>query len=183
MSRRRSRRPPESYVSRDPQRRAAQLANLHAVPPASTGRPPSHGGYSAVLVANVDDEIRELRDALAETAPLRDADGGGLPAADIVAFERAARALRRYRAVDTWVSLHGALDERTGEVKPAARLADELGRSLDAILPQLGLTPAGRMKLGLDVARAQSFDPLSDWHRRRAAPDADVDADAQEEAS
>lgn len=163
-------------MSSDPQRREAQLANLRAVPPVSPGRPPSHGAYSEALIANVEDEVRELAEALGETAPLRDADGG-VPAADVVAFERAARALRRYRAVDTWVSLHGALDEKTGEVKPAARLADDLGRSLDAILDRLGLTPAGRTKLGLDVARAAAFDPLADWHRRRAEA---VDSDAQE---
>ena len=163
-------------MSSDPARRAAQLANLRAVPPASPGRPPSHGGYSEALVANVEREVLELRDALGETAPLRDAEGG-LPAADLVAFERAARALRRYRAVDQWVALHGALDERTGEVKPAARLADELGRSLDAILDRLGLTPAGRTRLGLDVARAQSFDLAKHWAEHDDAIDGEVVGD------
>lgn len=152
-------------LSADPEARAKQLANLRPgarTAPEGNSRARRHGGYSEALVANVEAEIIELRDALGETAPLRDADGR-VPAADLVAFERAARALRRYRAVDQWVALHGALDERTGDVKPAARLADDLGRSLDAILDRLGLTPAGRTRLGLDVARAQSFDLARLW--------------------
>lgn len=152
-------------LSRDPDARRRQIANLRPgarTAPAGNVRARRHGGYSEALVADVEREIVELRDALGETAPLRDAEGG-LPAADLVAFERAARALRRYRAVDEWVALHGALDEKTGDVKPAARLADELGRSLDGILDRLGLTPACRTRLGLDVARAQSFDLAQHW--------------------
>ena len=167
-------------LSGDPDARRRQIANLKPgarVAPTGNVRARRHGGYSEALVADVEREIVELRDALGATAPLRDSEGG-LPAADTVAFERAARALRRYRTVDQWVALHGALDEKTGDVKPAARLADELGRSLDGILDRLGLTPAGRTRLGLDVARAQSFDPLSDWARRR--DESTVDAEARD---
>ena len=86
-------------LSRDPNKRARQLANLGSRPPAPpTGnrRAVRHGGYSEALVADVSDEVRELMAALGDVAPVRDPDGG-LPAADVVAVERAARLLRRYR--------------------------------------------------------------------------------------
>jgi len=54
-----------------------------------------HGATSELLLRDVSAEVRELYDALAEAAPVRDPDGS-LPAADVIAVERAARALKRY---------------------------------------------------------------------------------------
>lgn len=90
-------------------RHANSLANLRGAPPAPRGHSRSlkHGGHSDLLIRDVEAEVRELMDALGEAAPVRDPDGG-LPAADVIAVEAAARALKRYRHLDDlfrgWVS-------------------------------------------------------------------------------
>lgn len=172
-------------LSRDPEARRRQLENLKPAPPAPAGnaRALVHGGHSERILRDVDGEVRELLDALAEAAPIRDADGS-LPAADTVAVERAARLLRRYRRLEAWLDLHGELEERTGNVKPAALLADQVGRSLDRVLEALGMTARSRMALGLDVARASQFDLAQHWAMQdaaaeRAAP-ADVDSTVED---
>lgn len=142
-------------LSNDDQARQRQLANL--VPGAGAAgngnlRPLKHGAYSEALLADVSAEVRELMDELGERAPVRGADGS-LPAADLIAVERAARLLRRYRQVEGWLDLHGAFVERTGAVKPAARFAAELGESLGRALEVLGMDPKSRARLGLDLAR------------------------------
>ena len=74
--------------------------------PATVGnsRALKHGYRSEGLVKAVEAEVRELMDALAESAPVRDPDGG-LPGADVVAIEAAARALKRWRHVSAWCDL------------------------------------------------------------------------------
>ncbi|MET0511010.1 MAG: hypothetical protein ABW135_04955 [Thermoleophilaceae bacterium] len=89
-----------------------------------------------MLLRDVEAEVRELHEALAEAAPVRGPDGG-LPAADVVAVERAARTLKRWRHVSVWCDLHGRLVERTGEVKPAARYELEAARELARALQPL----------------------------------------------
>lgn len=152
------------------------LANLIKPPPATIGntRAMTHGFRSAALVADVAAETLELMAALAEAAPVRDSDGG-LPAADTVAIETAARALKRYRAVCAWLDLHGRLDDK-GNVKEAARyeLAGEraLGRALDV----LGMNPQSRVRLGLNLARtAGAFDLARHWQQ------ADADGTAEDD--
>ncbi len=94
----------------------------------------------------------ELMDALGESVPVRDADGG-VPAADLAAVEYAARALKRYRHLATWCDLHGRIEEKTGNVKPAANYELQAERSLANALDALGMTPTSRAKLGLDLQR------------------------------
>lgn len=116
-----------------------------------------HGGHSEALLRDVGAEVRELMDALGETVPVRDVDGG-VPAADLVAVERAARCLKRYRHLATWLDLHGRIVESgkgKGQVKPAAELELKAERELAAALAALGMDPLSRAKLGLDLARTQ----------------------------
>jgi hypothetical protein len=144
-------------LSNDPAARQRQLQSLRpgaGAADAGNQRRLVHGGWSDALVRDVSAEVRELLDLLAEAAPVRDRDGG-LPAADLVAVERAARLLRRYRHLEDWLDLHGVLDEKTGEAKPAARLAQEVGESLGRALAALGMDPTSRAKLGLDLVRAE----------------------------
>lgn len=150
-------------LSSDPDRRRAQLANLRpgsGQAGAGNQRALAHGGYSEALVADVSDEVRELMDALGATAPVRDADGS-LPSADVAAVERVARLLRRWRKLEAWLDAHGAIVEKTGEVKPAAKYAAELGESLGRALDTMGMSPTSRARLGLDLAR--SFDLAAHW--------------------
>jgi hypothetical protein len=100
----------------------------------------------------VHSEITELMEALGETVPVRDPDGS-VPAADMAAVESAARALKRYRHLATWCDLHGRIDEKTGNAKPAATYELQAERSLANALDSLGMTPTSRAKLGLDLQR------------------------------
>lgn len=145
-------------LSTDPDKRARQLANLrreNLVPgqgaDAAHRALTTHGAYSERLVADVSAEVREIMEALADAAPVRAADGG-LPSHDVVAVELAARQLRRLRAVETYLDLHGVLDEK-GNVRPATDLGNQLAAGLLRMLADLGMTPASRAKLGVDLAR------------------------------
>jgi len=140
------------------------LANLKPPPPTPLGvtHALKHGFRSEVLVRDVEVEVRELMDALAESAPVREPDGS-LPAADTVAIETAARALKRYRSVSTWLDLHGRLDDK-GEVRSAARYELDGERALHRCLDSLGMSPMARSKLGLNLARtAGAFDLARHW--------------------
>ena len=141
-------------LSPDPEIRARQLANLRPAPPAPKGntRTLKHGARSAALIANVEDEVRAVLDALADAAPVRDADGA-LPTHDLIAVETAARALRRHRSVSGWCDENGRLDPETGEVRSAADYELRTERALTASLDALGMTPTARARLGLDLAR------------------------------
>jgi hypothetical protein len=143
-----------SPLSRDAAKRARQLANLRPAPPAPPAgnvRAVRHGAYSQALLRDVGDEVRELLDALADAAPVREPDGS-LPAADAIAVERAARALKRWRHLAGWLDLHGRLTD-SGDVKPAAELELRAERELAAALDALGMTPTSRARLGVDLAR------------------------------
>ena len=98
--------------------------------------------------------VREVRGALAASAPVRD-QAGDLPASDEATVELAARALCRVRRVEAWCDLHGYLDEKTGDVKPAVRYLEEATRTADRLLATLGMNPRERAKLGLDLAAAE----------------------------
>ena len=151
-------------LSNDPEKRERQLANLRAAPPAPIGnaRTVKHAALATAATMDVSAEVRAIFDALADAAPIRD-HSGGLPAADEAAVEIAALALKRWRSVNTWCELHGRFEEKTGAEKPAARYELDAERALHKALDVLGMNPTSRMKLGLDVARAQSLDLARAW--------------------
>jgi hypothetical protein len=163
--RRRGKRSSDSYTSTDPAKRAAQLANLRTVPPTGPGhgRPAVHGGYAAVATDRLDEKVREVFEALAVDAPLRDRDGL-LPAADTVAVRMLAEALCRLEDVSAHIRAYGALDQKTGAVRPVVELEGRLRREVADWLDSLGMTPRSRAKLGLDVVRAgAAFDLAQHW--------------------
>jgi hypothetical protein len=151
-------------LSDDPKARSRQLANLKRGESGTPKGQPStrltHGGRSVLLFRDVSEEVAELMEALGAAVPVRDADGS-VPAADMAAIEYAARALKRYRHLSAWCDAHGRLEEKTGNVKPAANYELQAERSLVAALEALGMTPASRAKLGLDLAR--SADLAMEW--------------------
>jgi hypothetical protein len=145
-------------------RNPRSLANLKRQGPAApigNAYRMTHGARSELLVANVEDEVRELMDALADAAPVRD-QAGGLPVHDVVAVEQAARALRRWRHISQWCDTFGRLTEQ-GEVKPASRYELEAERALHRALSVLGMNPDARVRLGLNLARAAEFDLAAYW--------------------
>jgi hypothetical protein len=157
-------------TSSDPVKRARSRANLRNAPAAPAGNqraasPYLHRAERLWASADVSGEVRELTEALAAAAPVREADGS-LPAADEAAVERAARALKRWRHLSAALDLHGRVTE-AGDVKPAAEYELRAERALAEALDALGMTPTSRARLGVDLAR--SFDLAKAW-----AQEADV---------
>lgn len=145
-------------LSDDPISRKAQLANLRpGRAPEGNLRALRHGLRSRQPPPVVlDPLVREIEEALGLDLPLQ-AEGGGPPPADRYAVELAAIALLRVRRVSAYLSLHGDVDEK-GRLRPEL---EGLGKAVEhaaRMLDRLGCSPRARVALGLDVARAQSFD-------------------------
>jgi hypothetical protein len=140
-------------LSPDPDKRARQLANLKPRPVPSPYGARRHGGYSTVTAERLAPRTREIFDALALDAPLRD-QGGELPAADAGIVTLLAQALCRLEDVTGYLEQTGWLDQKTGEPRTAVL---EIERRLQAMaagfMDRLGMTPTSRAKLGLDLTR------------------------------
>ena len=168
-------------LSDDPEKRARQLANLKPRPVPAPYGARRHGGYSAVTAERLAPRTREIYDALALDAPLRD-QSGELPAADAGIVTLLAQALCRLEDVTGYLTETGWLDQKTGEPRPAVL---EIERRLQALaagfMDRLGMTPTSRAKLGLDLTRtvdlAQAMscpDPVrrAELLRQAGVPDA-----------
>ena len=114
-------RDPQSYLSKDNDKRARQLANL------KQGDAPKQWGqtYSLKYGASATDRTLPVAgkaaliyEELADAAPLRDRDGS-VPKADRVVVELFALCLARLDACTTYLAMHGPLDLK-GKVRPAA---------------------------------------------------------------
>ena len=135
--------------------RAALDAGRRPAPPAPPGNQLArkHGGWATIAADRLDVKQREVFDALAADAPLRDS-AGELPRHDAVAVHELAEALCRLEDVRAHLRDTGWIDQKTGEPRTAVlavedRLAGRVGRLLDV----LGMTPKSRAALGLDLAR------------------------------
>lgn len=160
-----------SPLSKDPEKRAKQLANLNRTPPtppAGNRRAQRHGAYAAVGAEEREGEMRRIFDALSADLPLRDPDGGP-PAADGVAVELLADCLVQLRRARADVEDHGWRDPKTGDPRPVVDRAQRLRREAFEYAEALGLTPRGRLKLGLDLARGVDLarQAAEDFERER----------------
>ncbi len=165
-------------LSDDPAARARQLANLRPAPAAPAGNQylRRHGGYAAVAADRIAGRVAEVFDALAADAPLRDT-AGNLPAADAGAVHLLAQALCRLEDVSDHLAATGWIDRRTKEPRlTVLDLEARLRREALALMDRLGLTPASRSKLGLDLART------IDLSQAMSEPDAEVRARLLKEA-
>lgn len=167
-------------LSNRPAARERQLANLNPRPPApppGNQRARKHGGYAQVAEARLDDKAREVYVALAADAPVRDA-AGELPAADAVAVRLLAECLCRLDDVAANVRQFGIFDQDSGEVRPVVELERRLRGEARDHAADLGMTPAGRAKLGLDLARTESL--AATWARQAAEELDTVDGEARD---
>ncbi|HEV7483607.1 MAG TPA: hypothetical protein VGO13_10965 [Solirubrobacterales bacterium] len=156
-------------LSGDDQARDAQLANLkRGDNPAPPGNQLAvkHGGYSTIPDAQRSAEFVEIYEALAATAPLRDANGA-LPVVDEVAMEMVARALKRWRDVVAWCDEHGRIDDATGQLKGAAEFELRCERALHRACDVLGLNAKARAAIGVNVATG--IDLAAKWAEENAA--------------
>jgi len=138
-------------ISNDPVKRARQLANLRGAPRGNR-RTLQHGAYAALPPERVDAKVREVVGALARDAPVRDADGG-LPAADAVIVRQLGETLCRLDSIAEYLGRKGWEGE-DGRPRPVLDYEARLrGHVLD-LLKELGMTPAARAKLGIDLMKA-----------------------------
>jgi plasmid stabilization system protein ParE len=150
-------------TSKDPKKRAIQLANLRPAPPAPVGndRPRTHGAYAAIAAERLDAKARAVFDALAADAPVR--DGGALPAADGVAVRLLADTLCRLDDVAEYLARRGWADAK-GNPRAALHVETRLRSQAAELLDRLGMTPTARARLGLDLVRAgQALDLAAHW--------------------
>ena len=115
----------------------------------------AHGYTSAALIKDVSQETKEIMDGIAEVAPVSDA-------ADVLAIEACAVSLKRWRSVVAWREAHGWIDDQ-GAVRPVVQVEHDAERALWRALGNLGLHAQSRARLGLTLARAQSFDLARQW--------------------
>lgn len=147
-------------LSRDPSKRSRQLSNLQpgrGAAGALNRRAVKHGAYARIADAELQSKARQIFEAIAEDAPVRDADGG-LPAHDTIAVRLLAETLIRRDRVLAEEVAHG-LEIATGPRKGELRGVVQYGLKLDSqaldLMRELGMTPAARAKLGLDLARTK----------------------------
>lgn len=163
-----------SPLSGDAEARGRQLANLRpgARPaPQGNARARTHGGYAVIVAARLDEKVTELFDALALDAPLRDPDGS-LPAHDTLAVRELAEVACRLEDVRLDIRRFGELDQESALERPVVTLEDRLSRRLLDLMRELGLTPASRAKLGLDLVRSREAltDHLADKYGGNDGP-------------
>ena len=140
-------------LSSDPVKRERQLANLRRGGTASPGRPSAHGAYAVIAVERLEKREVDVFTALAGDAPLRNSDGS-LPAADAVVVRLLAECLCRLDTIGAHLRDRGILDEK-GNVKPVVEVEGRLRREAADHASALGMTPASRSKIGMDLIRAE----------------------------
>jgi hypothetical protein len=172
-------------LSKRPAARRRQLANLRpGAKPAPVGnrRAERHGGYARIAQRDLHSKRREVFDALSADLPLRDADGEP-PAHDALAVRLLCEALCRLDTVSAYLDRHGWMTD-DGGVRPAADLERRLRAEALDVVRELGLTPAARAKLGVELVRAAgAAEEAADARVARERLDArlaDLDADAEE---
>lgn len=176
-------------LSNDPEKRAAQVANLRqGAGEAGAGvgnlRAVSHGAYARVTAPRLDVKTRQIVDALSADAPVRAADGS-LPAADAAAARLLAETLCRLETIGDYLERRGWEGE-DGRPRPVLEYEARLRSQALDLMKEFGMTPASRMKLGLDLARAHKTleeeiaDGRDAWERRESI-DATVAANGEQD--
>ncbi len=120
-------------------------------PPKGNKRHLIHGANAeppAVRVREIEDRLYE---SLAAAAPVRVANNQ-LPPADAHTVRLAARTLARLESVSAWIDEHGPLDAK-GKPRSAANWERRLTSTAAKLLASLGMNPAARARLGVDVKR------------------------------
>jgi hypothetical protein len=142
-----------SPLSADPDRRRRQLANLRNAPRAPLGnqRALRHGAYASITERELDAKTRAIFDALSADAPVRELDGG-LPRYDTFAVRLLAENRVRRDRVSAEELRHG-IEDKDGGVRSICEFGLRLDHQALELARELGMTPASRAKLGLDLAR------------------------------
>jgi hypothetical protein len=122
----------------------------------------SHGAYAAIAAQRLDAKVAEVFAALAADVPVRAADGS-LPGADAPAVRLLAEALCRLDSIGAYLTRRGWEDD-DGRPRPVLDHEARLRAHALDLMRELGLTPAARAKLGLDLAKLASPAERLDAH-------------------
>lgn len=142
--------------------------NVHLVPGA---KPPAegnrqavtHGGYAFIDRDRIGETIADLVDALAECAPVRTA-GGAVPLEDLPMIRVIAETWCRRDDVRAWLDEHGGLNTKRPKWS-VVEIEMKLTARLETQLATMGMTPAARIKLGVDLARKAASTEEAAAHR------------------
>lgn len=170
-------------LSRDPEKRARQLANLRAGAGAGDGglqRARSHGAYAAIADRELEAKVAAVYQAISADVPLHEIDGS-LPAADAIPVRQLAETLVRRERVRESELRHG-IEASDGKLRGIVEFGLRLDAQILALCKELGLTPRSRAALGLDLVRAEragaSLAELAEQGRQaRAARPVDIEAE------
>lgn len=175
-------------LSNDQEARQRQLANLRRGGPLpSPDNAVSHGAYKRIALPLLNAKARKITEALAADAPVR-AQDGSLPAADMPAVRLLADTLCRLDSISAYLERRGWEGE-DGKPRPVLDYEARLRSQALDVMKELGMTPASRAKLGLDLARthrtledeiARAGDPWAEHSRIASAAAADDQADDQD---
>jgi hypothetical protein len=117
-----------------------------------------HGAHAEPPAKRVRDIEDRLYEALAASAPVR--EGDRLPAADEHTVRLLARTLARLESVSAWLDEHGPLDAK-GKPRSAANWERRLTSTAAKLLGSLGMNPAARARLGVDIKRLDLANAMS----------------------
>lgn len=179
-----ARRQPSKPIGGGGARHPASLANLRRGGTSTPGNDHAlrHGAYGAIAREQLDVEAQRVLDAIEADAPLREADGS-LPAAHGVAVGLLASALIRLQRIESYIALHGIVDD-DGNLRPVVDLERRLRQEALDHAEALGMTPRSQAKLGLDLTRTAAT--AEDAAASRAARErldrraAEIDGEAEE---
>jgi len=157
--------------------RNRQLANLkRGNNPAAPGNrlPVTHGAYAVLARDALEAKQREVFDALAADAPLR--ENGDLPRHDGAIVALLAACMLRLESISAYLRDHGIVDAKTGQPRAVLEAEGRIRREAADLLDSLGMTPRSRARLGIDVQRG--FDLAAHWAEQAAAERVDGDDEA-----
>jgi hypothetical protein len=145
------------------------------------GRAVKHGAYARIAERELEEKTREIFTAIAADAPVRD-NAGGLPSHDAIVVRMLAELLVRRERVRVEELRHG-LETKDGRMRGVVEYGLRIDNQLLDLCREMGLTPASRARLGLDLVRAASASDQLDEHLRSRYGDGGdvVDVDAEGE--
>src|SRR5215211_3414532 len=172
-------------LSRDPRRRARQLANLAPRPPAppeGNRRHVTHGGTARVLTKDMDAKVREIFDAIGHDLPVTD-ESGQMPPADAPAVKLLAECMVRLDGIASYIRDHGQVDPKSGQLRESVfALERSLRNEARDHLEGLALNPRSRYRIGVDYVRGRSVIEAmeADWHAEQDGDNAYITADEED---
>lgn len=158
-------------LSRDPRARKRQLANLRKAPaaPKDNKRRMTHGAKAQPDAKR----LAEIEGDICAALPVRDSNNEA-PVHDLAAVHLLAVAVARLETVSAYVDRYGSF-YKGGRLRPAAEHEQKLIERVGSLLDRLGLTPASRARIGVDLVRTR------DLAREMSGMDA-IDAEVVDDA-